>query len=415
MFLVAIKSLILSRRGFGMIEALGAAAIVGVAALGLGASINHMGKTTSKVQMVMYALAIESELQAHLQDKSTYASISAELANGSANLNSLPLSLKVPMGNTLKVLNINLSNDIYFGADNNICTTCSSGANWNFKLRIEGKKISTTGVPVYALAYRLDFNPTVHAIAGIGAVTTPAGFQASDFKWVVPLGAYIMTSSLCINKGNDHLLVTGIDKSNGDLLCAQIPSTTKCANDEVAKGWIVKPGNPIQIVLDCQKMKVSTTCPVLAPGGFNYVVQSINKVPGKTFIDLDDPHGTCVFIAEGVRAVSLGSISAGSAVYAGCPANYHWVGTGTNNGCNINSSSKIYGWRNICNHATSTGDTWVQDVAPASALSINGTLTGNGVTCSLVGDGPGSSGEGWTASISAVGNCVLNDTDTKTF
>lgn len=411
-----------SYKGFGIVEALAAGAIVSISALGLGVSLNKMAQTKSKIHSVTNAMALESSLQTALQEKNSYQAMAADLAKGNANLSSMTLAFNVPVDDHFKSVQVNVGQEVYFDREGGTCTACMNDKSWAYKLKVDGKIVSTSGVPIYAMAYKVDFNSDMTTMAGLGS-TGSGSFTDADFKWVIPPSAYMQTTSSSCYTSIDptdpdttpKLLVTGINKDTGELQCARFPDT-QCAADEVAKSWVVNQSNG-HIKLNCQKVPQSAGCPVLAPGGYDYAVQSIDKVSTSTGlgINMDSPHGLCVFTAEYAHPVSAGPIAAGAGRYTGCPAHYHWVGSGGNNGCSFSGATSFQGWRQVPCGVGYTGDRWVQDVNPP-ALTVSGTIVPGGVDCSLNDmNGSVSSTGGWAANVSMSGSCTLDDTETKPF
>ncbi len=384
-----------------MAEGLVASGIVAIAAMGLGASLGQMGKTRLKVKAVNYALSLESALQAKLQDKNTFTVVADDLAAGqTSTLMTLTIPLEIPIDNTVKTPSIVIGQDVYFDRDVNVCTGCVSSNDWLFKLRVEAEKKAGTAFPVYAMAYRIDFNSDSAALATIGTLSL-SGFVSADYKWAVPPEAYINSSLIPCDPANKEVFITGMNRVTGQAYCIQLNETATCGANEVADGWRIVGGN---LQLHCKTLNTA------AVSASPYSVQNFDPSTGDTAIT-----GTAVVVTESPWPLQTASgfalpYTGRSVVGPICPPNYKFVGT-----CTTVGISSWPGYVNVGCPAGQTGGPVWSPVAPTGVGAVTNSSSVGNVSCALTNPvQPTGSGynAGWDANIQVSGTCTLNIPET---
>jgi type II secretory pathway pseudopilin PulG len=389
-----------SSSGSSIIESLVAAGIILIAASGLSIAFQRMAKAKAKLQLVTFAMNLESSLQAKIQDKNSFLPISSQLSAGNpAGIDTLTLPLQVPIGTLIKTYTVPIGSDVYFDKKTNLCTSCSTGTNWALRLRIEGQKKPGTTFPVYALAYRIDYNSELAELSSIGTQTA-TGFVPTDFKWPLPPEAYINQTMVPCNLANKEVFITGIKKDTGEVTCMPMNQSYSCAANEVAIGWQVVGG---ALQLKCQALAVATT------PGLNYAVQNFNPSAGTVI------SGTSVVVTDSPWPLQTASgytppYSGRSVVGNICPPNYSFSGT-----CTAVSVTSWPGYKNVgCPPGYTGGPIW-SPFAPTGVGTIANTSSGQAVNCSLsnpvqsVGSGYDA---GWDAIINVNGVCLLSIPET---
>jgi hypothetical protein len=390
-----------SQKGFSIAEGLVASGIVAVAAMGLGVSMGQMGKTRLKVKAVSSALSIESALQAKLQDASTYSAIADDLSAGSTStLLSLNIPLEVPIENTVKTPVIVIGQDIYFDRDVNTCTTCVTNNDWLLRLRVDAQKKTGTAFPIYAMAYRIDFNNDSTTLTTIGTQNI-SGFVSADYKWAIPPEAYVNSSLIPCDPANKEVFITGMNKVTGQAYCIQLAETTSCGTDQVADGWRIVAG---KLQIHCKPLNVATI------SASPYSVQNFNPSTGDTAIT-----GTAVALTESPWPLQTASgfpvpYTGRSVVGPVCPPNYNFVGT-----CTTVGTTSWPGYTNVGCPAGQTGGPVWSPVSPTGVGAVTNSSSGANVSCALANPvQPTGSGydAGWDANIQVSGTCVINIPET---
>jgi hypothetical protein len=408
-------------KGFAIVEALVAAGIIGMSMIGMGVGLRKVAETRSLVKEVSSALAIESSLQAAIQDPSQYSAISETLRHGVTNVPTFQFQLHLTdLEGVEKTISLTANSDIKFKADGSVSP--GEAADWAFQVRVQGVRKGMTLVPIYALAYQVKFNPQTVRLANLGATTD--NFQDNDYKWMIPLEGYQDMSVQTCNLSDRDVIVTGINKETHQVSCLKVGDSSKCAADEIATGWVYETatsgGSPIrQLKMGCRKLSALPACPSLGAGGYEYVINSID--PRST---TSTPHGQCVFIAQGSANVTMnlsGVASTRSSTFNVCPPHYEFKpAASTSNGCVANVQQSFNGWTEVGCPAGEVGVNWVQNFTPAP-LNISGAILNGGtqVSCSLSNDQqmlPGADNwAGFEAKISVNGSCVLSSSEMKTF
>lgn len=389
-------SILKSISGSGIVESLVAAGIILIAASGLSIAFQRMARAKAKVQLVTFAMNLESSLQAKLQDKDSFSAVSSQLSNGNANsIQTMTFPLQISVDNVIKNYTIPVAQNVYFDQNTNTCTACAGSNTWALRLRVEGKKKLGTVFPVYAMAYRIDFNTELAGLSSIGTQTAQ-GFVPQDFKWPVPPEAYINETMVPCNPANKEVFITGVNKDTGEVSCMPIAESFSCAANEVAIGWKIVSG---ALQLQCKPLAVATT------PGLNYAVQNFdpstgNAITGTSVVVTDSPWP--LQTASGYLTPYKGRSISGSV----CPPTYAFSGT-----CTVTGVSSWPGYVNVGCPAGFTGGPVWNPVNPTGVGNVTNTSSGQNISCSLANpiQPVGSTyNAGWDGVINVNGQCVLN-------
>ncbi|MEZ0391622.1 MAG: type II secretion system protein [Pseudobdellovibrionaceae bacterium] len=429
--------------GFSLIEILAATALISVSALGLGMGLQKMAKSRQNVKTVTAGMAIESAIQAAIQDPVQYDSEAIyDMRNGLNNVRTMSFDLTVALADSADVSTVTIptNSNVYFNSNGSVCSSClENTTDWAFKAQIEIERQNVPGAPgilTYGLAYRFQYNPNLYIFknmgvadnagsgspSGSGSGSGPSAFTNSDFKWIIPREIYMNPAGQSCALGSQNVVVTGIDTNTGQVNCLKVGDAdpaTRCAPGQVATGWTYETspsGAKLpKLKMACKNIAPAGNCPSLAPG-YDYAVQSI--VPDSFDPNATSPRqGRCIFIADRTQAVAMHSgTSKRSVRFDICPDFYTFVpapARAATNGCWFSSVTPLQGWRAQACPAGYTGQDWVQDVDPALPLAVTGVVSGSSVTCTLQNDQqtlpPGPTNySGYQALVRVAGTCVLN-------
>lgn len=237
-------------RGFSIIEALIAAALISAAALGLGNAISQLSKTRAKSQLISTAISLESALVSALQSPASYNDYKAMLQKGQVPSD---MTISIPGDNPLS---IKPGQTIYLTKQMQTCpqqnfndTTCS------LLLKLAPmKKIDDH----FSFAYSIQGNPKLTAMSPLGSP------NADDYTISIPVDIYQAQGSdiNCDDKTVDiGMMGMGDD---GKPICIKKPrSTDTCPAGTLAKGFkVVFDGGSkeYRLTFDCSEPLRTLSC-----------------------------------------------------------------------------------------------------------------------------------------------------------
>lgn len=239
----------LGRNNLGMtlVEVLAASAIMGVGLLGLGMSINAVGKARAKTAVVNAAISLQSRIQDAITNPASYpdnAAFRTAIASGDATV--VTGLSNVQISDTNPPMNIPRNTFLYFNRD---LAPCGGFGDPDCVLRMEVD--FRNGIPVRG-AFQIIINPTSNVImAPFGSMKGPTNpFPASDYKLALPT----LSSKHEFMQGCDpttDIGIMGVHRDTGQVTgCIGKPDPTAvCPDGRLGRGFVLGPGN--RLVLDC--------------------------------------------------------------------------------------------------------------------------------------------------------------------
>lgn len=280
-------------RGFSIIEALIAAALISIAALGLGNAVSKLSQSRQKSQMVSLSIGFEASMIAALQSPSTYSAYKAQLQHGQIPTG---MSIIVP-GDT--PVTLTPGQTVYLTKN---LQTCQGFSDANCALQVSLSQLQNIGGQ-FSFAYFIQGNPKMPAMTPLGSP------NLDDYSVTIPVDVYQ-------DKGTDincddptvDIGMMGIG-DDGKPICLQKPTAADtCATGTLAKGFqvIFDPGTKnFRLAFQCSTPLRVLTCPAPAgspyPGG--YALQSFLPVsldPSSASSSL--AYNTCIFVASNPSA-----------------------------------------------------------------------------------------------------------------
>ena len=287
--------------GFGIIETIAGAAVVGLAAYALTSVSNMISRESAREKKIPTMLALESNLGLTLQNQTNF--------NGAAKAG-------LAAGNTSTVVNLVGTDGItyaktdkiqYWKADGSSCGD-AQGSGCIISTQAALKAIPVGSTNMYLAYAIMDLSSGGQTVRSLGDLTSA--------RWVIPTEFYLDPSAL--NCTSASLLLRGYDPRTGKPKCWDPPAP--CKDGQIAK-YLDFTDASSATTLHCVSLNT------LNCNGANYAVQSFTPATfDPDFAPLPGgPRGTCVYY-------TLPSIPLPSSGI--CPANYTKVGSV----CNLDST-----------------------------------------------------------------------------
>lgn len=369
-----------------MVTVLIAAGLIAAAAVTVGVIVKFMRSQTVFSRATGSGLAVESFLLAALQHSETYAGSAADsLAAGQT-----PTGLKFEMDhNGAKYVVAIVGGRVELNEDGAPCTSAPCALTTRIDILCASA--------LCRAAYRVEFNPAVlqAAVPALGAAAWPA--KPEDFTQLIGFDLYrrLGVKLLC---DPAELFVTGLNKTTGEVTCVR-PTTRQLAGNEIAKGMTYAVGTSS---LEYKTLALKTgKCPA------RYVAQAVSPPSLE-----DSPAGTCVYrYKKEVPWMKPWPTASESVSQRFCPSqDYDAAGTGSCTGRVVSTTPGVC--PRTCQDAQGQSYDCSYTVLPDTSFTIQQSVSGPNVTCTLTHTGTQQCGASWVGAVDWSGTCKLKVAET---
>lgn len=297
----------LGEAGFGIPQALLAAALISISIAGIGSLTYFSAIGSKKSRSTSKAFALETQIITGFQN-----SVEMDPAKMYLTTGTIPSSFTFTLSNGINPVT-EVGGTLFFSPDSD--TPCAYDAEKCF-IKVESAlrcfSISGVSYPVCKAAYRISFDTQLFSLSPVGVLEPGPLSAVPDEQFTLPVAYDLFVQETQANcSDSSTLMVTGFDRDTGVLNCAHFPQKN-CLDGEISTGLIYD-STTNSVELKCQPLN-KFSCPN------NYALLSFNPAtfsPGSGFAA-----PTCVFIGRKSAPWPIAVSGNDSVAGTFCPDNY---------------------------------------------------------------------------------------------